>query len=142
MTSKAAMAKTRSALMAGIRQRRTAPEEVVAGVLRELSVAYRRNVRALPGSPDFANKRRRLAIFVNGCFWHHHRNCSRGSTPRSNVAFWQAKFARNRVRDARSIKSLRRLGFRVVLIWECATVDTGKLKQRLSDILETRRVDG
>lgn len=127
--------------MAGIRQRRTGPEEIVAGILRALQVGYRRNVRSLPGSPDFANKQRRFAVFVNGCFWHHHRNCRRGSVPRTNAGFWKAKFAANRARDARSIRSLRRLGFHVVLIWECATVNPERLEKRLSYILEARRVD-
>ncbi len=141
MTSKGGPVTSRSVLMAGIRQLRTAPEEIVAGVLRALSVGDRRHVRALPGSPYFANGRRRFAIFVNGCFWHHHKNCARGSMPRTNAEFRSAKFAANRARDARSFRSLCRRGFKVVLVWECATADTEKLKNCLSDILEARCID-
>lgn len=87
--------------------------------LRAIGIHYRRNVRGLPGSPDFANKRRRWAIFVMGCFWHQHRGCKRATVPKRNHAFWVAKFAQNRRRDAAKIRRLRALGFRVYLLWEC-----------------------
>ncbi len=109
----------RAALLGRVRQARTAPEEVVAKILRAAGLAYRRNVRDLPGRPDFAHKGGRWAIFVNGCFWHHHRGCARGSTPKNNRAFWTAKFAANRRRDADRIRALRRMGFRVLVVWEC-----------------------
>ena len=109
----------RSALLARVRQTKTAPEEVVARLLRDLGLAYRRNVRALPGSPDFANRSRGWAIFVNGCFWHHHTGCRRATVPKNNRAFWTAKFAANRRRDAAAIRALRALGLRVLVVWEC-----------------------
>lgn len=109
----------RSRLLGRVRQKRTAPEEAVARVLRDLGIAYRRNVKTLPGSPDFANARRRFAIFVDGCFWHHHTGCRRATIPNNNRAFWEAKFAANRARDASAIRALRRRGFRVIVIWEC-----------------------
>ncbi len=109
----------RSRLLGRVRQTRTKPEERVAKILRDLGIGYRRNVRGLPGSPDFANKTRRFAIFVNGCFWHNHRGCKRATVPKNNRAFWSAKFAANRKRDADRIRELRRRGFRVVVVWEC-----------------------
>lgn len=131
----------RSALMAGVRQKGTSAELTVAGILRNLGHAYRLNVRSLPGSPDFANRKRRWAIFVQGCFWHHHTNCRRATVPKSNVDFWTAKFTANRARDARSVRALRGMGFRVVMVWECEVAEPGALAQRLSEILEPRRVD-
>ncbi|NLH81030.1 MAG: DNA mismatch endonuclease Vsr [Phyllobacteriaceae bacterium] len=115
----------RSRLLGRVRQKKTAPEEVVAKALRRLGLAYRRNVKGLPGSPDFANRTRRFAIFVDGCFWHHHTACRRAGVPKNNRAFWEAKFAANRARDAAAIRALRRLGFKVMVIWECelATVE-------------------
>lgn len=108
-----------SARMKRVRRTRTDLEEVVAAALRALGVRYRRNVRSLPGSPDFANQRRGWAMFVNGCFWHGHRACRLATVPKSNTRFWTEKLAANRRRDASKIRELRRLRFRVTLIWQC-----------------------
>lgn len=129
----------RSALMKRVRRQRTAPEELVARALRSRGLFYRRNVRSLPGSPDFANKRAGWAIFVMGCFWHHHTGCRRAGLPARNRAFWAAKFADNRRRDAAKIRALRRAGFRVLLLWECAIVDFPERMERKLDGLTARR---
>ena len=125
----------RSALMARVRQRGTSPELVVAAVLRKLGFAYRLNVRALAGSPDFANRKRGWAIFVQGCFWHHHTGCMRATVPKANEAFWRDKFTTNRRRDAKSIRALRREKFRVVVVWECETRKVEQLTARLAKAL-------
>jgi len=130
----------RSVLMGRVRQKGTAAELAVAVALREQGHAYRLNVRALPGSPDFANRKRRWAIFVHGCFWHQHRACKRATIPKANRAFWREKFAANRRRDARAIRDLRRAGYRVAIIWECQSERSPELCERLSKIFETRRV--
>lgn len=111
----------RSALMKRVRQAKTPAEDRVARALRAAGLAYRRNVRSLPGSPDFANKSKRWAIFVNGCFWHHHKGCPKGTIPKHNREFWIEKFAVNRKRDAAKIRALRNRGYRVQLVWECET---------------------
>jgi DNA mismatch endonuclease, patch repair protein len=129
----------RSALMARVRQRGTAPELVVASVLRDLGLAYRLNARALAGSPDFSNQRRRWAVYVHGCFWHRHTGCGHATMPKANAAFWRDKFAANRRRDAKAIRSLRREGFRVVLVWECETRETERLRARLAKALAELR---
>jgi DNA mismatch endonuclease (patch repair protein) len=129
----------RSALMSRVRQRGTEAELAVAAALRRLGIRYRLNVASLPGSPDFSNRKRKLAAFVNGCFWHHHRGCKRATVPKTNEAFWQEKFRANRARDARSIRELRRHGFHVFLVWECETDDEAGLTTRLQRILA--RVD-
>jgi DNA mismatch endonuclease (patch repair protein) len=131
----------RSALMARVRQRGTAPEVAVAGALRSLGRSYRLNVRALAGAPDFANRKRKWAIFVHGCFWHRHTCCVRATIPKSNQAFWLAKFKANRTRDAKALRTLRSMGFRVAIVWECETVEHEALLARLSKIFETRRVN-
>jgi DNA mismatch endonuclease Vsr len=125
-------------MMARVRQKGTAAEEAVGRALRGLGVAYRKNVRALPGSPDFANRRRRWAVFVQGCFWHRHTGCRRATTPKANRDFWLEKFTRNRARDAAAVRALRRMGIRVVLVWECQVEAAAP---RLSKILESGRVD-
>jgi DNA mismatch endonuclease (patch repair protein) len=126
--------------MAGVRRSGTGAELAVARTLVELGAAYRKNVRDLPGSPDFANKRRRWAVFVHGCFWHHHTGCRRATVPKANREFWLTKFRSNRARDAMAIRALRRKGWRVAIVWECQC-GREAARRRLSKVLEARRVD-
>jgi DNA mismatch endonuclease, patch repair protein len=118
--------------MSRVRQHGTEAELTVAAMLRQLGIYYRLNVTSLPGSPDFANRKMKWAIFVNGCFWHQHTGCKRATVPKTNKDFWRGKFSTNRLRDARAIRELRRLGFRVSLIWECQTEDAAWLAVQLS----------
>lgn len=120
-----------SARLARIRQRGTRPEQLVATALRSAHLRARRTNRDLPGSPDFANRSRRFSVFVHGCFWHHHAGCRKATVPTRNRTFWLAKFGDNRRRDRRAISALRKLGFRVVVIWECETSDPAKIMRRL-----------
>jgi DNA mismatch endonuclease (patch repair protein) len=121
----------RSALMRRVRRSGTSAERIVARLCRKSTLAYRLNVKSLPGSPDLANKARRWAIFVNGCFWHAHRNCPMATKPKHNAAFWAEKFTANRRRDARKIQELRQMGFRVAIVWQCETLDEARLSTRL-----------
>lgn len=127
-----------SARMARIRQKGTKIEALVGKVLRDSGLHYRKNVRRLPGSPDFANRSRRWAIFVNGCFWHHHTNCRKATVPKSNTEFWVSKFRANRQRDARAVARLRADGYDVGLVWEC---EVERIRQKLAKILEAGRID-
>ncbi len=125
--------------MAGIRRSGTRAETEVGRALHALGLRFRKNVRALPGSPDFANRRARWAVFVNGCYWHHHRGCRRATVPKVNREFWIGKFAANRRRDARAVRELRNRGFRVAIVWEC---QTGRAGERLAQIFEAGRIGG
>jgi len=127
-----------SVRMANIRQKGTDIESLVAVTLRRLGQHYRKNVRGLPGSPDFANRSGRWAIFVNGCFWHHHTACTKATVPKSNVRFWVEKFHANRRRDAVAIRRLRTMGYKVAILWEC---ERGHIDVRLRKILESRGID-
>lgn len=89
--------------------------------MSRLGIRYRMNVRSLPGAPDLASVRLRLAIFVHGCFWHRHRGCRRTTDPKRNSEFWTEKFADNVARDRRNVRLLRQRGFRVLIVWECET---------------------
>lgn len=130
----------RSALMGRVRQKGTAAERRVAALLKSFGASYRLNVGSLPGSPDFANRKRRWAVFVNGCFWHHHTGCARATVPKTNDAFWREKFAANRARDAKAVRTLRKSGFSVVVVWECEVDISSRVARKLSKVLETRRV--
>ena len=79
---------------------------------------WRRNCR-LPGKPDFAFPKSKVVVFVDGCFWHGH-GCGRNLTPTRNATAWRAKIDGNQQRDRRVSRELRRLGWRVVRIWECS----------------------
>ncbi len=117
--------------MAGVRQRDTKPELLVRRALSAKSIRFRIKNRDLPGSPDIANRARGWVVFVHGCYWHRHPGCHRTTTPKRNAAFWRAKFDANVARDARSRRALRRLGFRVVTIWECETKQPERLARRI-----------
>ena len=127
----------RSRMMAAVAQEDTRAEMAVRKILHALGIRYRIRNRDLPGSPDIANRSGRWAIFVNGCFWHGHKNCrktkSTGSprVPKTRAGFWSEKFIANRARDARRCRELRRLGYRVLIVWECSLARTEELGFRL-----------
>jgi DNA mismatch endonuclease (patch repair protein) len=121
-----------SARLGRIRQRDTSAEQVVRRLVHGLKHRFRVQTRDLPGSPDLANRSRRWAIFVHGCFWHQHAGCSRATVPKRNRDFWVAKFAANRARDARVESELHARGYRVVVAWECETLDPDRLRARLA----------
>jgi DNA mismatch endonuclease (patch repair protein) len=112
---------SRGEAMSRIRSTGTAPERVVRLLLAHSGIRYRMNVRDLPGKPDFANKRRKFAIFVHGCFWHSHDNCGLASDPKSNRSYWQPKLERTKARDRAHLERLKELGYRVLVIWECSS---------------------
>jgi DNA mismatch endonuclease (patch repair protein) len=137
MARKANVSSQRSRTMAAVKSRDTTPELLVAKLLRAAGVRHRRDVRSLPGRPDFVMKRRDgapLALFVHGCWWHGH-DCHRGArVPRTNRAYWLAKVARNRRRDRRVARELRSLGYSVWTVWECR-LKGGTLPVRLLAML-------
>ncbi len=124
---------TRSALMKRVRRSGTDLEMLVRRALTAVGARYRLNVKSLPGSPDIANQKLKKAIFVNGCFWHHHEDCGRGIIPKQNRLFWREKLERNVERDRRKIIQLNELGFEVLTLWECELKNSQALKQRLSE---------
>ncbi|MCG3178258.1 MAG: Very short patch repair protein [Phycisphaerae bacterium] len=109
----------RSRRMSLIKSKDTQPEYAVRRLVWSLGFRYRLHVRRLPGCPDLVFPKQRKVIFVHGCFWHRHK-CDLGDRiPKSRVAFWRGKLDENRRRDRRNMLSLRRLGWRVLVIWEC-----------------------
>lgn len=116
----------RSKLLGRVRQSGTAPEAVVQGMLAYLGHAYRTNVRGLPGTPDVVARDHSRAVFVHGCYWHRHSGCPASSVPKHNAAFWSDKFVANVRRDRRNSRELRRLGYRVMTVWECETKSEAK----------------
>lgn len=108
----------RSHRMSRIRSRDTKPELYVRRALWARGIRYRLHARDLPGTPDIVQRGRKIAIFVNGCFWHAHL-CQKGRIPGRNVEMWVEKFAANKKRDRRNRAKLSRDGWVVIVIWEC-----------------------
>jgi len=112
-------AKARSALMSRIRGHDTKPELAVRRYLLGRGLRYVLNDPNLPGKPDLAFKSRKIAVFVHGCFWHGHVGCTKARIPKTRSAYWQAKIVTNKIRDRRVEARLRRLGWRVLVVWQC-----------------------
>lgn len=105
----------RSYCMSQIRGKNTKPEIELALIVRPLGLRLRRHQK-LPGRPDLASRKRKIAIFIDGCFWH---KCPKHyQAPKSNSAFWETKIESNVLRDRKADKNLRKLGFSVVRLWE------------------------
>ena len=107
--------------MAGIRGKGTKPEIVVRRALFAQGFRFRLHRSDLPGGPDIVLPRRKVAIFVHGCFWHQHAGCRFAKLPSSNADFWRNKLDGNVQRDRRAIEALRSAGWRVLTVWECVT---------------------
>ena len=100
---------------------------MVRSMVRRMGYRFRLHATELPGKPDLVFRPRKKVIFVHGCFWHQHSkpSCKDGRPPKSNTSYWSQKLARNVERDAVQIKTLRRLGWRVLVLWECEVLKGG-----------------
>jgi DNA mismatch endonuclease (patch repair protein) len=108
-----------SRVMSSIHARNTKPELTLRRALRAGGLSgYRLHWKKAPGRPDIAYPKKRIAIFVNGCFWHRCPIC-KPKLPRSNIEFWREKFKKNKARDKRKERELKKLGWQVLVIWEC-----------------------
>lgn len=126
--------KKRSQIMARIRGKGTSIEKALSFVLRELRLPYKQHCDSLPGTPDFVLSKRKVVIFASGCFWHGHKNCRRAKLPTTNRTFWANKIERNKKRDARQRRLLRKMGWHVVTFWTCAKITREKVRGRLERV--------
>lgn len=129
----------RSFVMSRVSAKNTKPELIVRRMLHAAGFRFRIHNPKLAGNPDIVLRRYRTIIFVHGCFWHRHPKCRRATVPASNVGYWSEKFENNVDRDKRVRSQLRRLGWRVIVVWECETTCTDKLLGRLKRALERER---
>ena len=113
--------------MQGNKGKNTKPEMLVRARLRAAGLTGYRLQWKVPGRPDIAWPGKRVALFINGCFWHRHEGCPYATTPKSHVEYWVVKFDRNVERDERNLQALREAGWTVHVIWEC------QLKKKASD---------
>jgi DNA mismatch endonuclease (patch repair protein) len=128
----------RSWNMSRIRGKHTAPEMVVRSLLHRLGYRFRLHSKSLPGRPDIVLPKYKTVVFVHGCFWHRHRGCRNCTTPTNNRKFWVKKLEGNAARDKVHRRVLRRLGWRLLVVWECETeksMDLGRLSKRLAKVI-------
>ena len=127
--------KSRSALMARVRQKNTKPELALRRLIWGMGYRYRLNDTRLPGSPDIVLPRYRKAVFVHGCFWHSHPKCKKATVPKTRRDFWVAKLAANVERDQRKEDALRGRGWDVLVVWECELREPDKVAARISNFM-------
>ncbi len=128
----------RSRNMSRIRSTRTKPEDAVGKMLFAEGLRYRRNDGRYPGKPDFVFPKYKTAVFVNGCFWHQHEGCRYAKLPKSNPEYWLPKLERNKTRDLQNMTAMRRMGWKIAVVWECAVKDSN-IKQMLKQLAESIR---
>ncbi len=116
----------RSYNMSQIKGKNTKPEELVRKYLFSCGFRYRKNDKRLPGSPDIVLPKYKTVIFVNGCFWHGHDGCKYFAWPKSNTEFWKNKIEANIARDKKTIAELEKLGWNVIVVWECELKNSSK----------------
>ncbi len=126
--------------MSGIGGKNTKPELLVRKALFAAGFRFRLHRKDLPGRPDVVIPGRRVVVFVHGCFWHAHQGCRYAKIPATRREFWEAKLAANVERDRRVREALLSAGWRVLVVWECATRSSGVL-ERLSELL-THWIEG
>jgi len=127
-------------MMRAIQGANTQPEMRVRRYLHAAGLRFRLHDRSLPGCPDLVFPRRKVAIFVHGCFWHQHPGCRYAATPSTRPDFWQAKFTANKTRDNQAVDSLKALGWQVFTIWECQTKEETELDALAWSILAVQPV--
>lgn len=109
----------RSEIMSHVTGKETKPEIMVRKYLFARGLRYRKNVKQLPGTPDIVFPKYKTAVFVNGCFWHGHKGCKYSHLPSTNLEYWEKKIADNLERDERKTRELEKLGYRVLIVWQC-----------------------
>jgi len=125
----------RSWNMSRIRGRDTTPERLVRSIVHRLGYRFRLHARELPGHPDIVLPRLKTALLVHGCFWHRHSRCRFAYTPKTRKAFWKSKFADNQARDVAVRRRLRKLGWKIITVWECQTTNEQSLALKLKRML-------
>lgn len=127
---------TRSENMARVKSKNTKPEDFLRKLLWHKGVRYRVNYKELPERPDIYIAKYNVAIFVNGCFWHMHKNCKYSSIPKNNHEFWKNKLEGNVERDKENYAQLESMGIKVIVVWGC------EIKKMMKDeVIAAERVD-
>lgn len=131
----------RSWNMSRIRSKDTKPELIVRSIIHGAGFRFTVNGplnKSLPGKPDIVLPKYKTVIFVNGCFWHGHEGCPQFTIPKTRTEWWKNKINATKLRDQKNTKALERMGWKVLVIWECqlsTKKKSGELAQNLMEIL-------
>ena len=126
----------RREIMSSVRGKDTKPELIVRHFLFSKGFRYRLQNIKLPGKPDITLQKYKTVIFINGCFWHGHKDCKIYVMPKSNEKFWRDKIETNIARDKRNIAELKNLGWNVIILWECELKKTIR-ENTLTNLIES-----
>ena len=128
--------KKRSEVMSRIKGQDTKLEIKIRSRLFKDGFRFRKNDKRYPGKPDVILPKYKTAIFINGCFWHGHKdkNCKLARIPKSNVDFWENKIMTNRERDRKNCARLVQLEWAVIVVWECELSNFDRLNEIYSEI--------
>jgi DNA mismatch endonuclease (patch repair protein) len=125
----------RSFNMSRIRDKNTKPEIIIRSMIHKMGFRFRLHDKTLPGKPDIVLPRHKKIIFIHGCFWHLH-NCRYGRVkPKTNADFWQAKRLSNKIRDKKNLVELKKLGWQILVVWECQIKKMPILMQKVNEFL-------
>lgn len=125
---------TRSYNMSQIKSGNTKPELLVRKFLHASGFRYKLHDKTLPGKPDIVLPRYKTIIFIHGCFWHGHANCKYFKIPQTRTAWWLQKINTNKANDAKSVKALKKDGWKIITIWECR-LKPARIEKTLSSLL-------
>ncbi|HAR49704.1 MAG TPA: very short patch repair endonuclease [Smithella sp.] len=128
--------KERSEQMSLVRAKDTKLELQVRRLIYSLGYRYRLHVKDLPGKPDIVLRSRRKVIFIHGCFWHRHKNCTLARMPKSRLFFWKPKLEGNKARDKKNQKKLNAMGWSYLVIWECQLNKLTTLRTKIIKFLD------
>lgn len=117
--------------MSRIKGKDTKPELLVRSLLHRMGYRFRLHRKDLPGKPDIVLPKYNTVIFVHGCFWHRHKDCKYAYNPKSRASFWQNKFKENIERDNKKQAELKKIGWEVIVIWECDLRKVEELKMKI-----------
>jgi DNA mismatch endonuclease (patch repair protein) len=126
----------RSIMMSKIRSNNTKPEILLRKALFAKGLRYRINDKKLRGKPDIVLSKYKTIIFVHGCFWHNHKGCKRAHLPKSNVEYWKNKIKTNEERDLKNKEALEKLGWNIIVVWECELKTKEKVEQTVENLIK------
>jgi DNA mismatch endonuclease, patch repair protein len=127
--------KERSERMSRVKNKNSKAELRVRSLVHRMGFRFRLHNTSLPGKPDIVLARHKKIILIHGCYWHQHGVCRPLAVPKHNSEFWRKKFSENVHRDKRNIRQLKKLGWHVLVVWECETKNEEVLTSKLHSFL-------